>query len=744
MQYSLGLDIGIASIGWAVLNYDDNRIEDLGVRCFNAAEDPKTKASLALPRRLTRGARRRLRRRAGRLQRAKLLFVEHGLVPEERIDSLYIVTAGEAKDPWELRNLALQQILEPTELARALFHIIKRRGFKSNRKAVKDGSDEDGKVLLSIGENRQIMQEHGYRTAGQMYALDVKFCDRKRNTTDNYTHSVDRPTLEQEITIIFEEQKRLGNALATDDLRDKVLSIFNWQMPYAKGDDIIKMIGYCTFEPEEIRAPVNAYSRERFMLLQKINHMNLTVMGSLMALSPEEKAKLVELAYKRAKVTYTQVRKALELDPEQARFIGVNYSRGRKKDDGEYNPLEGEKDTCFELKGYHAMRKCFDKAGVWDSIKGNPDLLDTLAEALTYYKTDDDIAEYLRGNKVDEPIVLAALQCETFSKAGHMSLKAIRKVLPYLEQGMIYSDACTAAGYNHSSPLDGVPQYKLPVIPEELTNNPVVMRALCQARKVVNAVIERYGSPTYVRIEMARDVGKSKDDRAEIQKRQKENEENKNRAVAYYISQFPEIPESAVKGDELLKMRLYREQNGRCGYSQEIIELYRLRDHGYVEIDHILPFSRSFDNGYNNKVLVLNHENQNKRNRTPREYLEGNPQRWKQFEDWVMTTYTRNRNKRDNMLRKDFSEQKQTEFIERNLTDTKYIARAFSQFLRQNLKFADPTVKVPVRSMNGRITSMMRGLWGLEKIRSENDLHHAMDACVIAATEQRMVQILTR
>ncbi len=744
MEYSLGLDIGIASIGWAVLNFDQERIENLGVRCFNAAEDPKTKASLALPRRLARGTRRRLRRRAGRLQRAKQLFVEYGLITEDIKNSLFVVSAT-TKDPWELRNLALQQMLDPHDLARALFHIIKRRGFKSNRKSVKSSSDEDGKVLENISINTQIMQERGYRTAGQMYALDEKFIERKRNTTDNYTHSVDRATLEQEIRVIFEEQKKLGSSYASDEFLDKLLAVFTWQMPYTKGDDIIKLIGSCTFEPDQIRAPKNSYSFERFMLLQKINQLSISVLGGEMNLTPEEKHTIEALAYKQAKLTYAQIRKALGLDPDQARFTSVNYFRRKQaNDDNDTNPLDAEKDTFVELKGYHAMRRCFEDCGLWNSVKAQPNILDTIAEALTYYKTDSDIADYLRQNSVREDIISAALKCDTFSKVGHLSLIAIRNILPHLEKGMIYSDACSAAGYNHSNPQDGNLQTKLPVIPDELTNNPVVHRALCQARKVVNAVIDKYGSPTYIRIEMAREIGKSKDDRAEIEKQQKKNKETRENAVKYYVGQFPHVSPTEVKGDELLKMRLYREQNGQCAYSQQPIELSRLRDSGYVEIDHILPFSRSFDNGYNNKVLVLHQENQNKRDRTPREYLEGNESRWILFENWVKVTYSRNRTKRDNLLRKDFSAQKQEDFIERNLNDTKYIARAFSQFVRQNLKFADPNVKVPVRCVNGRITAMLRGLWGLEKVRSESDLHHAMDACVIAATEQRMVQILTR
>ena len=63
MRYRIGLDIGIASIGWAIINEDESRIEDLGVRIFKKAEEIDGK-SLNLARREARGARRRLRRKA--------------------------------------------------------------------------------------------------------------------------------------------------------------------------------------------------------------------------------------------------------------------------------------------------------------------------------------------------------------------------------------------------------------------------------------------------------------------------------------------------------------------------------------------------------------------------------------------------------------------------------------------------------------------------------------------------------
>jgi len=317
-------------------------VEDMGVRAFNAAEDPKTKASLAEPRRLARSARRRLRRRAGRLRRAKDLFVQYGLIPEERRESAFITI--DSVTPWRLRADGLGRMLTGEEFARALFHIVKRRGFKSNRKKVKAEND-DGKMLAGIGANRQVMLEKGYRTAGEMFDKDDKFAQRKRNTTDSYENTVDRELLEEEIKTLFARQRELGNANATEDFEADILEVFNWQKPYASGNQIIRMIGTCTFEKGELRAPRYCYHAERFTLLSKINSLTYTLNGDRLWLTDDQRAIVESMAYEKSKVTYAQIRKELQLD-EEARFTGLMYLHKPEKGADLQESLKCEESTC--------------------------------------------------------------------------------------------------------------------------------------------------------------------------------------------------------------------------------------------------------------------------------------------------------------------------------------------------------------------------------------------------------------
>lgn len=736
MRYVLGLDIGITSVGWAVLDLDGKRIAGLGVRAFNLAEDPKTHAPLAEPRRQARGARRTIRRRAGRARRTKDLFVLRGLTAAADRESAFMAT-GNKPTPWRLRAEGLDRLLSGEEFARALYHIVKHRGFKSNRKKAAEQDKESQKMLGSIGGNRTLMSEKGYRTAGEMFCLDPKFADRKRNAPDSYENTVDRAMLEDEIRMLFARQRELGSRFAEPDFESSLLEVFSWQKPYATGDQIIKLVGTCTFEKDELRAPRHSYHAERFNLLSKINSLSYSTNGDTFRLTAEQRETLREMAYDKAKVTFVQIRKELAL-PESARFAGLQYVHRNKETRELEESSDCEKAAFFEMKGHHALRKACESAGVWEAVKNDCDLMDNLAFALTFYKTDEDIRDYLAGKAVPEPVIAAALTCEPFAKVLHLSTKALRNIIPHLEKGMVYSDACAAAGYDHSAVREGGKGDKLPVVGDEVTNNPVVRRALSQSRKVVNAVIRRYGAPERIHIELAREVGKGPEERARIKKRQDENRAESDRRKADFAEKFKREP----RGADVLTYRLYSEQCGKCAYSLKPIDLDRLFEPGYVQIDHILPYSRSFDDSMANKVLCLGSENQRKGDRTPYETFGHDERRWAEYERQVAAIF-RDPKKRRNLLRQEFGERQEEEWKERSLSDTKWIAREFAAFVRANLRFADPEVKKPVRCVSGFVTSRVRGLWGLEKHREDDDLHHAMDAAVIASITDWQIQAIT-
>lgn len=333
--YGIGLDIGIASVGWAVLALDDRAepcgIIKLGSRIFDKAEQPKTGDSLAAPRREARSMRRRLRRKALRKKDIYTLLERYGLASQEQLAQLF--ENGHLEDIYALRTRALDEPVTKEEFARILLHLSQRRGFKSNRRTEKG---EDGKLLSAVKENSARMEQNGYRTVGEMFWKDACFASHKRNKGAEYLVTVSRDMVAQEVQTLFQAQQNCGQAWATPELEAEYLNILLRQRsfdegpgepsPYA-GNQVEMKIGHCTLEPEEPRAPKNSMSFEHFSLLQKVNHIRLTAQGETRPLSDEEREQVVRLAYQMPEVNYAQIRKELKLAAE-VRFNSVRYTGG--------------------------------------------------------------------------------------------------------------------------------------------------------------------------------------------------------------------------------------------------------------------------------------------------------------------------------------------------------------------------------------------------------------------------------
>ena len=737
MKYTIGLDIGVASVGWAVINNDKSRIEDLGVRVFKKAEEVDGK-SLNLARREARGARRRIRRRAVRMKKIKELLIKHQVITEKELEEIYIMTEDK-KDVWELRAEGIDKLLDRKDWARVLTNIAKRRGYKSNRK-IDEEDKEVGRLSKGTKENKKILEEKGYRPIGEMFYKDQKFNENKRNKGGEYNNTVLRSMLVDEIHILFEAQRKNGSDFASKELEKEYIDIMTYQKEYITPELLERMLGKCTFEKEEHRAPKNSYTFERFMLLQKINNLNINVNGEKIEIVQEIKEEITKMAYEQAEIKYTQLRKKLDL-PVEARFADLNYRELKtKKELSEEDVIkEIENKKFIKLEGWHKIRLALKGNGQeekFEQIKENPHLQNIVADALVRNKTDESIKEYLKKQKVDEEIVNAVLNIN-FTKFGHLSYKAMNKIIPELEKGLTYDKACENVGYEFKETSNKL-QYKLPPVSEleDTILNPVVLRAVSQSRKVINAIIDKYGSPTEIYIETARELSKSYDERKAIEAKQKENFENNEKIKEYIRENFKFEP----KPFDIVKMKLWREQNGKCAYSGKAISAERLYEENFVQVDHIIPFSRCFNDGYNNKVLVLTDENQKKKERTPYEYFGENQEKWHAFEEFVNLTYKFNAKKKENLLIKNFSEEKSKEWIQRNLNDTKYIAKFMYNYITNNLQFAESESKRKVYNINGQATAILRHYWGLKKDREESDKHHAQDAVIIACATNKNIK----
>ena len=754
-HYALGLDIGIGSVGWAVLQNNSDgepiRVQDLGVRIFDKAEQPKTGASLALPRREARSARRRLRRHRHRLERIRYLLERFGIMSIQEIEAMY-AKGGFPKSPYQLRAEALERPLTKEEAVRVLIHLAQRRGYQSNStaEAARD-EKETGKVKSAIEENRRCMELHGYRTVGEMMFRDERFWQKNpdgtrfhqtRNKAEDYRFTVERASVADEIHRIFAAQRQLGVEWMSEELEAAYSDIFSGQRSFDEGpggDSPFgggQKVGICTFEknPPEQRAYKATYTFEYFKLLQDLNHIRIASAGaSPRPLDAEEREILKSAALQSPSLSYGQIRKKLALREDEY-FNNLYY--------GEKTREEAEKRKWPQMQSYHKLRQALDKIGRETISTLTEDQLNMVATILAHHKSDAQRVKKLREAGIPEQFGQVLLPL-SFRGTGHLSIKAMQKLIPLLEQGMRYDEACAQVYGDHRGAHSETKKTKLALsdMEDEITN-PVVRRAVAQTIKVVNAVVRTYGAPDVVRIELAREMGRSFDERNKMQKRQEENQAKNERAR----EQIVEYKKDHATGLDIVKFNLFKDQDGVCLYSGKNMDISRLFEPGYADVDHIIPYSRCFDDSYQNKVLVLASENRQKGNRLPYEYFGHDEARWHAYEVRV-ENLIRDYRKRQKLLKKRFTEEESGEFIQRNLKDTQYITKAVYNLIRNHLAFADSKYnkknESPVQAVNGAVTAMLRNRWGVHKIREDGDLHHCLDAAVVAATSPGLTQRLT-
>ena len=814
-KYILGLDIGISSVGWGLLELDDNnnpyKIIDVGSRIFTPGEVEKTGDSRAKERREKRGARRVSRRREFRLDRVRNLLYEEGYIKcnitsnvvSEKNEELSIIFdnivnnyyKNKNTNPYKLKVEALDRKLSNDELSIILVHYAKKRGYKSNRETESD--NDSGKVLTAIKENEKIMHDNNYRTVSEMYIKNEKFKNKIKNSPGDYKISVTNEMYLEEINKVLDNQIKLG--LINKEFKDEYLKIYNSRRSYAKGpggnspyggDLIDRMTGKCKFDGK-LRAPKKAFSSELYVALTKLVNLRYKFNdGEYTRLTKSEIEAIVEKAKDKKNVSYNDLAKLLNnnisfkdlslskkeygslIDDLKKKLnikkeIKINVNELNDEDKEIYNNLYDEKllsKTIIEFKGYHALKnsiiKCYSK-DIWEKVKDNFDFLDELALYCTNYKVDEDIL-----NKIKESEIIDSRfedihfveSLPNFKDHLMLSNDLIRKLIPLMYEGNTYDKAMEKLGYNHSSIDANIVKKDLlvPICIDESITNQRVMRSLTQARKVINSIIKKYGTPKIINIETARELAKSRQERNEITRsnleKQGENEKIKNHLVE--LGLFANTDK--ISSNDLLKYKLWTEQNEFCGYSMKKISIEDLFGNNIVQIDHILPYSRTYNDNYLNKTLVYTKENQEKGNRTPYEWF-GKTDKWDEYETYI-NNLTISQKKKDNYLLKKLDFDTEREMRSQNLNDTKYISKELSSLIKAYLNVEK------VNMYPGAITAKLRARWGFNRLTHsyissnyilpknmkvdinkdrDNHLHHAMDALVIASITPSLQQKIT-
>ena len=710
MSYTLGLDIGSKSIGWALLCDKPKRsIFDIGVRVFPEGVDRDTKGaekSKSATRREARGARRTHTRRNLRRDKIVKTLRENGLLPESDEDLRNLLSE---KDPYQIRARGLDEKLELHDYGRALFHINQRRGFKSNRKTGR--AKEDGKVAKEAGELQQKMNEAKCRTLGEYFAsLDPE----EIRIRDQYTF---RTMYENEFDKLWEKQSEHYPELLTEDLMGKIRDeIIFYQRPLKPTDELI---GLCDLEPDEKRCPRGDWYARRFRLFQDLNNNKINNPdGSETKLTKEQRQILLQELCQKKEIKFDRIRKILGLMESQE----FNLEQG-----GKVTKLKGD-----EFSWAMRSRNLFG-AKKWDSFdeEEKVELNDACLEL-----DDDELREkMIAGYGFNEEQAERVLKISLPQRYMSFSRKAIKKLLPFMESGALTSEAIEKAGYKKERQETGDSLDKLP-LPHDL-RNPIVNKALYEVRKVVNAIIREYGKPAKIVLEMARDVKGSMREREEIQFKMRQNEKRNDEARSRLVQDMNILNPSR---DDIIKYKLWEECGKKCPYTGKSISQAALFGHNpEFQVEHILPYDRSLDDSYMNKTLCQVIENRKKGNQTPYETYSHDEEKYEQIKQLIKVLPWPKRRK---FLQKEIN---LDECIKRELNDTRYICKEVVGYLRN--------LGVSVRGTKGKITSELRHQWGLNNILdlSSSDMknrddhrHHSIDAVVVAVTKNEHLRKLAK
>lgn len=756
MKYVIGLDVGIGSVGWAVVRNEENckRIEDFGVRVFETGEDPQKKTSFCQERRGYRSVRRLLRRRAHRKMRLKRHFQNIGLISENALKAYF--ESGK-NDVIEARVKAINERVSREELAASLVNICNRRGYRDFYESAE--TDEDYEALEAVNK---IMEENHYRTPAEMIKNDPEFNDEMgrhyRNGKDfDETYLISRKYMLDEAKLILDKQSEFYDCL-TEDNKAKIIDIIFSQRcfedgpgdvndPYRRYKGFLDKLGKCRFYPDEERgcrftaiADVYAVSN----VLSQYKYINKET-GEIY-LPQIIAGELINHVVNTASALQRDIKKIV-------RAHGYEISISKETESiSKCIKFLGFAKKCLEENGYSWGDFCAD----WDDENGRLNQIGiTLSKFVTPSRRKTELKKlgFLNDGAVE------SFARQRISGTSNVSYKYMKDAAESFLEGDIYGSFQADFNKAVTENLKESDNFKLPPFNKssEFFNNPVVTRAINETRKIVNAIVDRYGSPWAINIEVASEVNKSADQRADDERHNRDNEKQRDyarKAIAELLS----VEENTVTGGMIEKYLLGESQEWRCLYSDRIIDMKEClsgKTHAY-EVDHIVPFSLILDNTKSNKALVYASENQLKKQRTPLMYLEG--ERRDRYLDKVRQMFKSgkiNEKKYKYLMLEDLNcSEILGDWKSRNINDTRYIAKYLVKYLSENLRFSekDGTDKYRTRvyAVKSAITSMCRKNWlnrdtwgryDKGELKNLTYLDHAADAVVIANCLPAYVEI---
>ena len=804
MAKILGLDLGTNSIGWALIEDNQNKILGLGTRIFPMGVenlgDGEGEISKNASRTGARGIRRQFFRRRLRKQILLKALSENKMCPLEASDfqewkrnkrfPIEKLATWFALNPYELRQKALIEKLSLEEIGRIFYHLIQRRGFLSNSR--KGGSD-DGTIFkgnpkegkIGITETQKNIED---KTLGtylfEIYPKENQpFQDGLERIRNRYTT---RKMYVDEFELIWNKQAQF-HAELTNELK----TLFGGRkLDGYKEDGILfhqrplrsqkHLVGNCSFEPRKTKCPISAIPFEQFRVWQWVN----TVEYNGKKISQEEKEKIVEFLFANEKPEFKKIRKVIGKESAEFKF---NY-----KDDD-------------KIVGTHTIsnlsnKKYFGKKWFEFSEKEQEDIW----HVLYFFDSKSNLKEYAikKWNFTEE-------QAESISKFnvkdGYASLsrKAISNILPFLKLGFTYDVAVVLGGIKNvfGSDWEKLSDEKrnffydnvyeivrsknkggfIEIIKDILRNDYNVsdnqLRKLYHHSATIDATelleklpvgkdadkdIQAIRNPIVITAlfelrklvnELIDEHGKIDEIKVEMARDLKisKSQRNKIRKEQKRLERENDRVKARlleerqrITHDNILLYKLWEECKHTCPYTGKPISVTQLFS-GEVQIEHIHPWSRSLNDSFSNKTLCYADENRKKGNKTPFEFYGSDEANWSAIKERALKLFSDTKEYPNAYQKfKRFVQQKfDDDFSTRQLNDTRYISKEAKNYLS---KICNKVTVSP-----GQATSNLRHKWGLNQILNddnektrEDHRHHAIDALVMACTKVSYVQELSK
>lgn len=828
----LGLDLGVGSIGWALIEVDDNqnllRINALGSRIVSLTPDDlnqftKGDGETACHKRgVGRGMRRGMDRRQGR--RAGLIKELKHLGMFDESNRMHDLSPY---DLWELRARAATEgeQLSLLELGRVLLHLNHKRGYRHSKadssdnkqteyvKAVNSRYAEIHELNLTFGQYvfKKLTESEVITPNGKIYTF------RKRGQV------FPRAAYQEEFDKIMAVQSEFYPDVLTPEAIAKLKDRIFYQRPLKSCKHLVNRcefveISVTNKEGETIKvgpkvAPKTSPLEQVCRIYEAINNIRLVNpsnkgknfaeqfdMETLPAgklprearllqyeyrLDDEERQRIFDYLNTHDKLTGTQLLKELGLTKSDGFIFDESLKNGIKGNET-YTRLAEALEGCGKATLQSMLRFDLKIDETVDRETGEVRTVvspDCTSEPLymlwhTVYSISDreELSKVLeRKFKVTDQAIVDRLFAIDFRGKGYSnkSSKFIRMLIPSLMKGRMYSEACEDVNINHSNSLtkeenlSRVLRPQLEHLQKGALRQPIVEKILNQMINVVNAILQKYGDIDEIRVELARTLKQSKDERVSATKAINKNERENTKIAA-------EIRELGLKATRrnIQKYKLYFESDERCVYCGKNIAITEFLGAEESEVEHIIPRSVFFDDSMSNKTCACQACNKEKGNRTAFDYMMSKGEEtFQKFLERVKKLYDDkkiSKTKRDRFLTS-FDEIPQ-DFLNRDLRLTQYISRKARELLLE--------VCHNVTASSGGVTDFFRHAWGyndiLHKLNfemySRNDMvetieythkgqthtkprikdwnkrldhrHHAIDALVVALTTQGYIQYL--